>query len=138
MEHKAERHPLKRIFILMIVVFVAVFAWRVGERISADALSMVIGIFFGTLASVPAAILVLAASRRGETRAPRAPHPAGWGSGSGGNPPVIVVSPPMMPMPQGGNLPTQSWQQFPYGDDQAMQGRRHFRVVGEDDAWLDR
>ena len=93
---------MKRFIILCALVFVGAFGWQLGAKLSADALSMGIGIFFGVLASVPAALLVLAASRRGD-RSPeheRRPHGQGHGNGHGYQSPVIVVAPPMHGYPQ--------------------------------------
>ena len=40
------------------------FAWRISELLSPDAIGMALGMMFGVLAGLPAAALVLVASRR--------------------------------------------------------------------------
>lgn len=137
---------MKRVIILTLLVFVGVFAWRLGERISADAISMAIGIVLGVLASVPAALLMLAAHRRSGQTKPDSPHSANpyyseRMMGTAGQPPIIVVAPPMMTASPGG-----AWGQegqgpwaLPYAQEPVPTApHRQFRVVGEDDSWLDR
>lgn len=46
-------------------VLFTLFAWRISELLSPDAIGMAIGMLFGVLAGVPTAALVLVASRRG-------------------------------------------------------------------------
>lgn len=41
------------------LIFVGVFGWFVGSRLSSDAVGMAVGIVFGILAGIPAALLVL-------------------------------------------------------------------------------
>lgn len=130
---------MKRVVLMGVFIFVAIFAWRVGERVSADAISMAIGILLGTLASIPAAILVLAATRRSEQRSRNnPPAPQGWHGGQQGNAPVIVLSPPMMSMPPNQALPQANyagWSTPPA--EPVTHKQRRFRVVGEEDGWLD-
>jgi hypothetical protein len=47
-------------------VIVGVFAFVVGQRLSADAVGMAVGVLFGVLAGIPAALLMLASGRRRE------------------------------------------------------------------------
>jgi hypothetical protein len=137
---------MKRFIILCALVFVGAFGWQIGAKLSADALSMGIGIFFGVLASVPAALLVLAASRRGDRSAEqeRRPHGQGYGNGNGHGyqSPVIVVAPPMhgypqMQSPQGMQPPGMAG--YLPSPHQIIDARneRSFRMVGEDDDWLE-
>ena len=62
---------MKRLFGLIVLVFIGAAGWRVGSGLSSDAVSMAVGIFFGILAGIPAALLVLAAERRRPERATR-------------------------------------------------------------------
>lgn len=55
---------MKKFLILIVLVFVGVLAWRVADDISHDAVIMSIGVLFGVLAGVPAALLVVASQRR--------------------------------------------------------------------------
>ena len=50
------------------LVVLAVGAWLVGSVLSSDAVGMVIGLLFGTMATVPGALLVLVAARRQQAR----------------------------------------------------------------------
>jgi hypothetical protein len=132
---------MKRLFALAAIVFLAATGWSLGQKLSADALSMGIGIFFGILASIPAALLVLAAARRGERMpAPDRRQPAGLGPG-GYQTPVIVVAPPMAgygPMPgQMGQQPPIQGQLPPSQMIVDSSAQRQFRVIGEDDDWVD-
>jgi hypothetical protein len=55
---------MRKLVIVGCLLFVAVAAWRIGERLSPDAIGMAIGVLFGILAGIPTALLVLASSRR--------------------------------------------------------------------------
>lgn len=55
---------MKRWFGLALLVFVGTAGWRIGDALSPDALSMAVGVLFGVMAGVPAALLVMAGSRR--------------------------------------------------------------------------
>ncbi|MEZ4636666.1 MAG: hypothetical protein R2856_17175 [Caldilineaceae bacterium] len=91
---------MKKLLILALILFCAAAGWSVGQRLSSDALSMAIGILFGILAGIPAALLVMAAGRRGE-RTPEPPKRMPQEYGGGFQAPVIVVSPPGAQYPQG-------------------------------------
>lgn len=54
----------KGIVTLASLIFLAALAWRVGSRLSPDALGMALGVLFGVLAGLPVALLVLASDRR--------------------------------------------------------------------------
>lgn len=45
-------------------VFVAALAWKAGSVLSPDAIGMAVGLIFGALAGIPAALLVVAAGHR--------------------------------------------------------------------------
>ncbi len=57
---------MKKVMIIAvpIVAVATLFAWRITELLSPDAIGMAIGLMFGVLAGVPAAALVMVASRR--------------------------------------------------------------------------
>jgi hypothetical protein len=131
---------VKRLIVLCVVLFVAVMAFRLAERLSPDALGMGLGVLFGVLAGLPTAILVLAAARRREDgmeqsrpngRAPHhlSAHPYG---ALPQQPPVIILA--------GNGLPVQQNAQPYYGSEMNGQpawpvhppgGQRQFRLVGE-------
>lgn len=130
---------MKRLVILSALVFLGAAGWSLGQKLSPDALSMAVGIFFGVVASVPAAILVLAASRRAD-RQPTVDRRQG-APASGYQTPVIVVAPPManygpMPGAQSGQAPVNGYLPAPQQIVEPAR-QRQFRVVGEDDDWVD-
>lgn len=53
-----------RIVAIVAIVVVAALAWSIVNRLSADAIGMALGLGFGVLAGIPAAVLVFVASRR--------------------------------------------------------------------------
>ena len=80
----------KHILIGVAAVFVAVLAVIIGQRMSTDAMAVVVGVIFGVAASIPTSLLVAAVTRRAQDR--------GAEEGRGQRqqqmqPPVIVVNP---------------------------------------------
>lgn len=55
---------MRAVIVLAVIVLLGVLAWQVGAMLSPDAISMALGLIFGVLAGVPAALLVLAAGGR--------------------------------------------------------------------------
>lgn len=56
---------MKRFIIwLPVAVVVVVFAWKLVERLSPDAVGMALGVLFGIIAGVPVSLLVIAGNRR--------------------------------------------------------------------------
>lgn len=129
---------MKKLLIVGVVVFCAGAGWSLGQKLSADALSMAIGVFFGILAGIPAALLVMAATRRSE----RQPEPRKVGPepvAPAYQPPVIVVSPPFAGGMGGygaGNNMSQNYLPSPAAMS-AQPSRREFRMVGTDEDWVD-
>jgi hypothetical protein len=130
---------MKRWFGLCLLVFVAAAGWRIGETLSPDALSMAVGVLFGVMAGVPAALLVMAGSRRRseEERATHSPRDQrqhaptlqgqinGWGMlPYAQQPPVIVVAGPQGFGSQPSLPPHSSWST-------PEPPLRHFTVVGD-------
>jgi len=150
---------MKRLIVLSLLVFIGVLGWRVGSSLSADSIGIVVGVVFGVLASIPAALLMLAAGRRSEreqTGPGDAPHGRGGqtprGQGQyGGYPPLVIMAPPAMPMPQGQAGPYagypggQNGSYLPQPNTMALPGSgggqtpapRQFRVVGEEEEWVE-
>ena len=54
---------MRRFLGLALLIFVAVAGWRIGEILSTDALGMALGVIFGMMAGIPAALIALSASR---------------------------------------------------------------------------
>lgn len=140
---------MKQLAVLTLLLIAGLLAWLFGSRLSADALGMAVGLIFGVLAGVPAALLVLAANRRpsrdddddgGEEDAvrgrfgPPAANPYGY------QPPVIVVTSPQPAQPHWPGPQTVDSVGYPVR--QALPGPgpasgRAFKVVGEKEEWLD-
>lgn len=146
---------MKRILILIILVFVGSAGWRIGNTLSSDAISMAVGIFFGVLAGIPAALLVLASERRRPDRPQSsrgmADHAMSYQqtsyppSGGQHQPPVIILN--------GGGQPTRQPHGYPpqlsdasyrqnggiemAGWPQEQRPPRRFKVVGEQEEWLE-
>lgn len=140
---------MKRFIGLAVLVFIGVVGWRIGERLSADALGMALGILFGVMAGIPAALMVLAANRReaGQEHGVYGGSQRGRGQPYGQlpfapQPPVIVMaapSAPAQPVPQGygGYGPGYpSYEQPMLSGPQTIETRQ-FRVVGEKEEWVE-
>jgi hypothetical protein len=135
---------MRRMLGLAALVFVGVLAWRVGGMLSTDAIGMAVGMMFGVLAGIPAALLVLATDRRRHREEDDAdddyytgPHrqlPA-----YPQQPPVIVVTsahpqaqPPQQPVhnnPYHAGSNPASWN--------SPRPERQFRVVGDREEWVE-
>jgi hypothetical protein len=145
---------MKRWFGLALLVFVATAGWRIGDALSPDALSMAIGVLFGVMAGVPAALLVMAGSRRrhdderkaalaereqrsgavqlyGQPQGQMAGQMHSWGMpGYAQQPPIIVVA---GPQGFGGNhlsQPNMAWMP-------SEPPARHFTVVGDREEFVE-
>lgn len=126
------------------LIIVGVAAWRITDGMSSDAISMAVGVMFGVMAGLPAALLVMASGRRRERdeeqgreqrrRHPH-PHPAHYAPGYPQPPIIVLAQPGMQPAPG-------------YGNPYAMQGPRalpapeavdvrQFKVVGEKEEWIE-
>ena len=127
-------------------------AWFVGSRLSSDALGMIVGLLFGILAGVPAALLVLVASRRRQAEEDAGPR----GRGGYGSYPALPQPPPVIvvtggaPQQLGGNGRHAGghgagYEVIDYPGTQAraalpgpgQEGGRPFRLVGEQDGWVE-
>ena len=122
---------MKRLIVLLCMVFATALAIVIGNRMSADAMAVVTGVACGVLASIPTSLLIIwATSRRNRDES--------WHAERGRQsrsmapyPPVVVVNP--------GNGSSQSgaFQPFsPYAFDERTQipaGHRQFRIMGEED-----
>jgi hypothetical protein len=145
---------MKQVVAILGLAALGAGAWFVASRLSSDALGMIVGLLFGILAGVPAALLVLVANRRRQAEEDAGPRGRG---GYGGypalpQPPVIVVT---------GGAPQQlgvngryaggysgsgaGYEVIDYPGAQAQAalpgpaqgGGRPFRLVGEQDGWLE-
>ena len=96
---------MKRLAIIALLIFVGFAGWRAGGVLSTDAMSMAVGVVFGVLASIPAALLILAASRRSAQTEPQPSSrpaqqtgfPSPYHQGGAGQMPIVIVAPPNYP-----------------------------------------
>ncbi len=137
---------MKQLGLVAGAALVGFLAWFMLTRLSSDALGMAVGFVFGVLAGIPAALLVLATSRRQNRddddadyreQARRYPEPLPY------QPPIIVLAAPMAQEPQtvnytdnrsvtihapAGGMPLLADRER---EIQTQRGGRVFRVVGE-------
>lgn len=113
---------MTRFLMLCVLVFVGVFAWFVGSKLSADAIGMGVGVVFGVLAGVPTALLLMASNRRSQ-HAGSERYASHGGSlvrydqpqSGDGRPPIIIVN----------NMPRQPEPSYePYGGRQGYAPQR--------------
>lgn len=128
---------MKRVVTVAVVLIACVAAWRLGGRLSADAVGMAIGILLGVLASIPASLLILASSRRREER-----DEVRWEkehqerTPPAYQPPVIVLAghtPPAMQQPMiAPSPPPHAVEHWPQ-----RTAARQFKIVGEQEQWVE-
>ena len=124
---------MKRAIVIVAAAFAVALAIVVGNRMSADAMAVVVGVACGVLASVPTSLLLIwALGRRGQGPA-LVENQARNGTAY---PPVVVVNPgPGYGAPMYGPSVT------PYLEQRQVlppAGPRTFRVVGDEETMLDR
>lgn len=127
---------MKQTLLLAMIVVGSVAVWRLGSRLSADAVGLALGVLLGVLASIPASLLILASSRRRDAlndarwtepppeRMPLYQPPVIVLAGQGAPLPAQQASIPAHPAPP----PIQGWS--------GTTGARQFRIVGEEEHWL--
>jgi hypothetical protein len=112
------------------IVFAASLAYVVGNRLSPEAMAVVVGALCGISASIPVSIaLFIAASRnwgQGETTRPQAVEPP---RAYAPQPPFIVIAPPQFNPQQYPQLPPQY---FPAPMPNNMIESRDFKIIGEE------
>ncbi len=126
---------MKRLAIPLCLGFGAALAFLIGQRMSADAMAVVVGVAVGVAASVPASILLVALLRRERRGWQSELLPAGSGYGNlasqSPQPNVIVLNP--------GDLWGQRQSTAPYiplpPEMPVDGGLRRLHVVGDDDDW---
>lgn len=146
---------MKRIIVLAGLIFFGMAAWRITDRLSADAIGMALGVLFGVLAGLPVALLVLASHRRREREEEEPTGRGGRGRQQAlppgyaypmpaQQPPVIVLAGHPGAMPQGngygydqGFVQQQRMLPGPQSMDQGVPQERRFKVVGETEEWIE-
>ncbi len=143
------------------ILLVGVFAFVIGQRLSADAVGMALGVLFGVLAGVPAALLVLASGARRRQEAEFDDEEDGDYDEPYGNrgrrqqptynalpsqAPVIIFAPPGQAAPSadnghhyaqgGGYGAPPAHRSLPGPAPRTVDGGRAFKVVGEQEDWI--
>jgi len=114
---------MKRVIALILIAFAVTLAVVIGNRMSTDAMAVVVGIVCGVGASIPTSLLIIAVTSRRETKEER---------GQASFPPVVIVNPGN----QGGQAPNQY--QPPTLPPALSQGApRQFRVIGQEDVVIE-
>lgn len=126
---------MKRLLLPFMLGFGATLAFVIGQRLTTDAMAVVLGVAVGVAASVPTTVLLMALLRRaqreanwrGESVSPPAPPYPQWQQ-----PNIIVLNPADL-LGQRGNPPP--YIPPPNLEIQAEAGLRRLRVVGDDGDW---
>lgn len=114
---------MKKLIALIVVAFAVTLAVVVGNRMSTDAMAVVVGIVCGVGASIPTSLLIMTVVSRREAKEER---------GQASFPPVVIVNPGN----QMGQAP--NYHQPPGLPPALSQGGpRQFRVIGQEDAVVD-
>ncbi len=114
---------MKKLVALILIAFAVTLAVVVGNRMSTDAMAVVIGIVCGVGAGIPTSLLIMAVASRREAKEER---------GQAAFPPVVIVNPGH----QVGQWP--HYYSPPTLPPALSQGSpRQFRVIGQEDAVID-
>ncbi len=110
-----------------VVAFCAALAVVVGVRLEQAALTVIVGVACGVMASVPTGLLVVYVLRRRDEVGERRKARDYYGRGLGQAPPVVVISPPASPqLPQSIGWPAAQASMVP--------SQRQFAVIGQEGA----
>jgi hypothetical protein len=122
---------MKKAIVPLLLVFAVTLAAIIGERMSTDAMAVVVGVAVGVAASVPTSLLLVALLRRERSGGWRAEPPAS-AQPQLQSPNVIVLNPadllgqrrdqPYVPLP-------------PPEMNAADGGMRRLRIIGSDEEW---
>jgi len=111
---------VRRVLACSAVAFSVALAVVVGNRMSAEAMAVVIGVVCGVAASIPMSAIVLALSRRSRPAAHDDPAPRP-------GPPLLVIGPPAMAQPAAG------WPDYARAyRAPAMPPPRQYRIIGDE------
>jgi hypothetical protein len=114
---------MKKLAVVVVLVFAVTLAVVVGQRLSAEAMAVVVGVICGVVAGIPTSAFVMLMANRRDQRVERMRSGGMGAEPYGAYPPVVVI--------QGGTpatLPTPS----AYYPAHAAAGSREFHVVGVD------
>ncbi len=113
---------MKKVATVAFIAFAVTLAVIIGQRMSTDAMAVVIGVACGVLASIPTSLLILAVSGRQGGRGEQEVQQR-----RGDYPPVVIVNP-------GNNQPR--YLQPPFQAPPIQGQERQFRVIGDEDVVL--
>jgi hypothetical protein len=116
-----------KVAIMLLLVFVVTLAVVVGDRMSTDAMALVVGVICGVAAGIPMSVLLMLALRRRDREAQEAAYAQTSARHAATNPPVIVIQ---GGTPAAGNLPPPY---YPVHTTMNEPTHRRFRVIGESD-----
>ena len=115
---------MRKAVIAILLAFAVTVAVIVGNRMSAEAMAVVVGVVCGVAAAIPMSLLILLVSRRRD-RYVEACGPYGQhGARSGAYPPVVVIQ---------GGTPVPNQLQPPYYGNSVEATPRQFHIVGEEE-----
>ena len=131
---------MKKVIVPAMLGFGVVMALIIGQRMSTDAMAVVLGVAVGVAASVPTSVLLLALLRRAQREAswrPESSQPAPQQPmlPAAMQPNIIVLNPADLMGQRNGQaafIPPPSLELTQDG------GLRRLRVVGDDDDWTQR
>jgi len=124
---------MRKILALGMIAGFVTLAILIGQRMSTDAMAVVIGVIFGVAASIPTSLLIALAAR-GKS-APQAPYRRDDYHHAPAAPQIYVVTPGQAApglMAAGGQIQAQ-----PGGAFLANPPARRYKVVGKAEYWLD-
>lgn len=124
---------MRTIFGLMVIAGGVALAVVIGQRLSSDAMAVMLGVVFGVAAAIPTSLLVIVATRGRRDQEPSSrrsdfvPPPA--------PPQIYIVNPGQAPSL---HQPQARGELLHRADDlYTAQPARRFKIVGEDERWLD-
>jgi hypothetical protein len=122
------------VIVPLMLGFGVTLALVIGQRMTTDAMAVVLGVAVGVAASVPTSILLVALVRRAQREAGGRPEPApaGYAAPSQPQPNIIVLNPADL-LGQRHGQP--SYLPQPPGELLQDAGLRRLRVVGDEDEW---
>ena len=130
---------MKHVFPFVLLGFAVALAIVIGQRMSTDAMAVVIGVAVGVAASVPTSLLLIALLRKerqsfrqdAAREMPYPPYPQASLPWQGAQPNVIVLDPAQLAGMRNSQLQTP----LPPPEYAPDGGMRRLRVVGSDDEW---
>ena len=118
---------MQKVAVLLLLAFAVTLAIVVGDRMSTDAMAVVVGVVCGVVAGMPMSVLLMLALRRRDRGAEEPPHATGGMRYGVPGPPVVVIQ---GGTPAAGNMPLPY---YPIHTAVSEPAHRRFRVIGEGD-----